>query len=271
MLVMVGCAKVPLEPPSQAPTPPVSDQTSTQEWGKLPEVKTGKPYEVFGVTYYPLKSADGFVQEGIASWYGQDFHGHRTAYGDVYDMNGLTAAHTVLPLPSRVMVTNLENGRQLEVKVNDRGPFYDKRIIDLSLGAAKKLGFDVKGVTRVRIQTLDWYTGLPTKGTMTQQVLSEPTSLEKSVATSLKKAATTSSKKGKNYYIQVGAFQDFDNADDLVKHLEKVGTANIQPIVVNGTKFFRVRFGPFATAEKAKDMLTKLSNKGFGPGAMVRD
>ena len=111
-------------------------------------------YEVFGKRYYPMAVADGFKQTGVASWYGPNFHGKKTSNGEIFDMYQMTAAHKRLPLPSTVRVTNLENSKQIVVRVNDRGPFVDGRIIDLSFGAAKALGFDKKGTERVDIEVV---------------------------------------------------------------------------------------------------------------------
>lgn len=113
--------------------------------------KVGTPYQVDGKWYYPAEDY-GYVQEGIASWYGQDFHGKKTANGEKYDMNAVTAAHPTLPMPSMVRVTNLDNGRQLNVRVNDRGPFHSSRIIDLSRRAAQLLGFYEAGTAHVRVE-----------------------------------------------------------------------------------------------------------------------
>src|SRR5690554_1328199 len=113
------------------------------------------PYRVLGKTYHPLQSASGYREKGLASWYGTKFHGQHTANGETYDLYGMTAAHKTLPLPSYVRVSNLENGRQVVLRVNDRGPFYEQRIIDLSFAAAKKLGFAEKGAARVEVEGID--------------------------------------------------------------------------------------------------------------------
>ena len=113
--------------------------------------KVGKPYQIEGIWYYPSEDY-AYVQEGIASWYGADFHGKRTANGERYNMNDITAAHPTLPMPRVVKVTNLDNGRVLKVTVNDRGPFHSKRIIDLSMKAAQLLGFYEAGTARVRVE-----------------------------------------------------------------------------------------------------------------------
>lgn len=115
--------------------------------------KVGKPYQVSGVWYYPAVDYT-YIETGIASWYGPDFHGLVTANGETYDMNDLTAAHRTLPMPSMVRVTNLENGRQLALRVNDRGPFVNNRIIDVSRRAAQLLGFDRQGTARVRVEIM---------------------------------------------------------------------------------------------------------------------
>jgi rare lipoprotein A len=115
-----------------------------------PEYKVGKPYQIAGVWYYP-KANSSYDETGIASWYGKKFHGRRTANGDVFDMNKLTAAHKTLPMPVKVRVTNLENGRSLVLLVNDRGPYAHGRIIDVSRRAAQLLGFQRSGTAKVRV------------------------------------------------------------------------------------------------------------------------
>lgn len=133
-LLLAACATKP--PPAPAPKP---------------VYKVGEPYQVAGVWYYPREQPD-YDETGIASWYGPDFHGKATANGEMYDMNSLTAAHKTLPMPVRVRVTNLENGRSLVLRVNDRGPFVNGRIIDVSRRAAQLLGFKAAGTAPVRVQ-----------------------------------------------------------------------------------------------------------------------
>lgn len=117
-------------------------------------MKTGNPYKIFGIKYYPKKSSYGYDETGIASWYGKDFHAKASANGECYDMYAMTAAHKTLPLPTTVKVTNLKNGRSVILKVNDRGPYADNRIIDLSYAAAKKLDMDRDGIQKVRVQAI---------------------------------------------------------------------------------------------------------------------
>lgn len=136
-LLLLGCGKGRVESPGKAPK------------------GTYKPYTVGGKTYRPVQSAEGWVEEGIASWYGKAHHGRPTASGQIYDMRDMTAAHKLLPMFTRLKVENLDNGRSAEVLVNDRGPFVSGRILDLSQAAAEKLGVIGPGAARVRIAALD--------------------------------------------------------------------------------------------------------------------
>ena len=141
-------------------------------------------YEVFGKKYKVMETSMGYREIGIASWYGQKFHGNLTANGEIYDMHGISAAHKTLPLPTFVKVTNLENGKSMILRVNDRGPFYEDRIIDLSLEAAKRLNFEQQGTTSVVVEALD--------------EMNYPQSITK--------------KDNGSYYLQVAAFYEKDTA-----------------------------------------------------------
>ncbi|MEE8505871.1 MAG: septal ring lytic transglycosylase RlpA family protein, partial [Kiloniellales bacterium] len=127
---------------------------ATRGSGQVGAYKIGDPYQVNGVWYYP-RADFNYQQTGIASWYGPGFHGKYTANGERYDQNALTAAHRTLPMPSMVRVTNLENGRSIKVRINDRGPFKNARIIDLSRRAADLLGFRKRGTAKVRVEILE--------------------------------------------------------------------------------------------------------------------
>ncbi len=146
-IVLVGCSETQLAVHS------AKRLISTPEDKAPTTYKIGKPYQIAGVWYYPQEDFE-YDESGIASWYGAKFHGRRTANGEVYDMNALTAAHRTLPLPSFVRVTNLENGRSLILRVNDRGPFARGRIIDISRRGAQLLNFQRQGTARVRVQVL---------------------------------------------------------------------------------------------------------------------
>jgi len=162
LLALAGCAYLPMgesrhlqsEAPPQASRMQAQAQDAPQvRYTKLPGQVDPKikPYSVMCKTYWPVQSALGFQEEGFASWYGIDFHGKKTATGEVYDMFSISAAHKTLPLGTKVRVTNLENGRELELVVNDRGPFVDGRIIDLSYASARLLGMADNGLARVRV------------------------------------------------------------------------------------------------------------------------
>jgi rare lipoprotein A len=146
VLALAGCATS--KPPQVAPPAPTPPAAAAPSDGGY---KVGNPYQIEGKWYYPAEDYS-YRQEGIASWYGADFHGKKTANGERYDMNGVSAAHPTLPLPSMVKVTNLDNGRVLKVRINDRGPFHGNRIIDLSRRAAQLLGFYEAGTARVRVE-----------------------------------------------------------------------------------------------------------------------
>jgi rare lipoprotein A len=141
LAALAGCAGSP-EP---KPSPPVPSQTPPRQ---------PRPYTVNGKWYQPLAHADGYSETGLASWYGRKFHGRPTASGEPYDMHGLSAAHKTLPLQTWVRVQNLDNGRQMDLRINDRGPFVDGRIIDLSYGAARQLGVVGPGTARVKLTAL---------------------------------------------------------------------------------------------------------------------
>ncbi|MEA3290718.1 MAG: septal ring lytic transglycosylase RlpA family protein [Pseudomonadota bacterium] len=199
-----------------------------------PLSKTGNQrYEALGETYYPMRSAVDFVERGAASWYGSKFQGKRTSSGEPYDMFAMTAAHPTLPLPSYVRVTNLDNGRQVVVKVNDRGPFLHDRVIDLSYAAAVRLGYAGKGTGNVEIRTLfadDEPAAASTAGPGFETPGGEPIGV----------------------YVQVGAFSDAGNARALRSHLLAEGFAPVEVAPSEpGRPLYRVRVGPFASDAEA--------------------
>jgi len=156
LLALAGCAREPLRPAPPAAPVPAPASGGAVEPRDEPRARSGNPpfYEVGGRRYVVLPTAAGYVEQGIASWYGADVHGGRTATGETYDMNAMTGAHPTLPLPAWVRVTNLENGRSVVVRLNDRGPFARGRIIDLSRAAAEQLDMIRTGTARVEVQSL---------------------------------------------------------------------------------------------------------------------
>lgn len=146
-LTLAGCAE------TQFATQSAKSLSGSAEWGKVGAYKVGNPYQIDGRWYYPREDWE-YSEEGVASWYGPGFHGKDTANGEAFDQNALTAAHRTLPMPSLVRVTNLKNGRALVLRVNDRGPFANDRILDVSRRSAQLLGFSEQGTTRVRVEIL---------------------------------------------------------------------------------------------------------------------
>lgn len=206
--------------------------------------KVGTPYKVAGVWYYP-KEQPAYDEVGYASWYGKDFHGKKTANGEIYNMNALTAAHKTLPLPTFVKVTNLENGRTILLRVNDRGPFVKGRIIDISRRGAQLLGFDKQGVTKVRVQAVDEHGRAP-KLPRTQTATSKP------------------AVQNDGHFIQVGAYSQRENAEVQVRKLRRSGhTANVEQMASNGRTLWRVRLGPFIERLLAEEMLDRIVADGF--------
>jgi rare lipoprotein A len=268
--------------------------------------KVGNPYQISGAWYYPKE--DPFYDEtGIASWYGEDFHGKATANGERYDMNALTAAHRTLPMPVVVRVTNLDNGRSLRLRMNDRGPFARGRIIDVSKRAAQLLGFQAAGTARVRVQfegraelgapppededevAAGGVKAAPVTSVATSELApppgaataaARPAPSEIRVASTAAMAPTTSDgvdgvvtvvpvPARTQVWVQVGAFLTRGNADRLAQRLVYAGGARVTPSTANGKPIYRVRFGPYATVEQADSMLNSVIEKGHNGAQIV--
>jgi rare lipoprotein A len=210
------------------------------------------PYVVFGKTYYLTNTNQDFEQTGTASWYGKKFHGHTTSNMEIFDMYKMTAAHRTLPLPSYVEVTNLENNKKVIVRVNDRGPFKSKRIIDLSWGAARALGYDKKGLANVHIKLIQ---APGTKKTPEQNQLVEYKTTK--VNNSIK-------------YLQIGAYSEKNKAMEIAK---KISKKVFLPVHVTNTvaanPLFRVRIGPLSENENIIDIIQKVHRQGFQNTKMV--
>lgn len=212
--------------------PPVAKEPGKQK-------ATQRPYTVLGKRYEPLKTHVGFTQEGIASWYGSDFHGKKTSNGEIYDMHAMTAAHKTLPLGVFVKVRNKQNGQEAIVRVNDRGPFVKNRIIDLSYTAAKKLGVDMKGTAPVRIEAL----GYKASGEGYQA----PETYDSG-----------------NYSVQIGAFKDDQNARRLSEEMRKLhGYSEVKTATVNDELFYQVRAGKYTSLKDAEDAEERFSDHGY--------
>lgn len=218
--------------------------------------KYGNPrsYVVFGKRYYVLQSASGFVERGTASWYGPNFHGKRTSSGETYNMHALTAAHKTLPLPTWVKVRNLQNGKSVVVKVNDRGPFKDERIIDLSYAAANKLGVVGPGTAEVEVVALE-----SADSTARAPVRVIPLASPQDAVDEI--------------FIQLGSFGSEQNALELQSELH---ANDEKPIVISeletGTgTFYRVRLGPLLDVNEAVSVQKRLKRKGYHESRIVID
>lgn len=239
--------------------------------GKGGTYKVGNPYKVLGKWYYP-KEDYNYVETGIASWYGKDFHAKYTANGEIYDMNTLTAAHRTLPLPSIVRVTNLENGRSLVLRVNDRGPFAKNRIIDISKRGAQLLGFQAQGTAKVKVEVLEKesktlkaaLTGTPVPNTAYSAANNAGTVI--TVAPNASQSSTAN--KDGIFYIQAGSFANKGMADNLKSQLHKYGEINVMPADIKGSRYYRVRVGPFYGKTDANIALLKIKDAGL-PDARV--
>ena len=286
-------------PPTHWPVDPdtVADAVPRVE----PLSATGnRPYIALGKRYQPLPTAAGYVARGHASWYGSKFHGRRTSSGEPYDMFAMTAAHPVLPLPTFVRVTNLDNGRAVVVRVNDRGPFLHGRIIDLSYIAAHKLGIAARGTGRVEVRAL-----MPADG-------ADPATVDAAAvdsAATLNAAATvddgvSAASAAQKYLLQVGAYTTPANAMRMRERLESAGypvaikphapatastvtTTEATPAgtttvestattadstaTTNARPLYRVRVGPFNTPAAAQSIRQKLEQLLDTPVALITE
>ena len=255
LAVLPGCGllqRTPAPPSadSAVPAPPrdldaIPDAVPRDE----PRSRYGNPetYEVFGKRYKVMKSGKGHVERGLASWYGPGFHSERTSSGEPYDMYAMTAAHKTLPIPAYVRVTNLENGRSVVVRVNDRGPFVGERIIDLSYTAASKLDMLRAGTARVEIRVLD-----ARSNTSSQSIaLTPPTQLPTGTPTGSR-------------FLQVGSFGSSANASALVGRLTAAGIsgASVREARVGDRLLYRVRVGPVVDAGQAARLTEQLRDAG---------
>ena len=251
-LFLASCSSVSVQPVDRDYTPKEKVDVSRIPNAvpkKEPKSKYGNPesYVVFGKRYYVMDSSNGFVEKGIASWYGPKFHGRRTSSGETYDMYAMTAAHKNLPLPTYVKVTNLNNGRNIIVKVNDRGPFHENRVIDLSYTAALKLDIVNKGTGLVEVRAIN--PGTPYTETAES---SAPVKIVRS------------SQNDGGFFIQVGSFSELANAETLRKKLGPLGEhlVKISQVIVTGKTLYRVRIGPLNDIDFADSIVSKLSGYG---------
>ena len=301
LLLLAGCAGARRQGP-----PPLEDHT-VQVPANAGVYKVGNPYQIDNVWYYPREQPD-YDETGIASWYGPDFYGKYTANGELYDGGQLTAAHRTLPMPVNVRVTNLDNGKSIIVRVNDRGPYARGRIIDLSRRAAELLDVVQNGTARVRVTYVsraDLGGGGPpppeTSAEIANALPAAPTSKVDSsalgvlpgavVAPPVKlatlpaplpaappppAAAKPTGQVDKvpvpgvtHLYVQVGAFSKLENAQRMMKSLG--GDLHVSSLQRGGQTLYRVRTGPLASVQDADSALSRISGTGSGDAQIVVD
>jgi rare lipoprotein A len=276
-------------PHSDIPVDVARVADAVPKWEPVDESRS-RPYIVLGHRYEPMRDARGYREQGVASWYGRKFHGRRTATGERYDMYAMTAAHKTLPLPSYARVTNLDNGRAVVVRVNDRGPFLHGRLIDLSYAAAAKLGIVGSGTGRVEVAAVFPGEGAPpaaiaqdaapqtgavaVSNTVTGTPL-EPVAASNAPAAVAPAAAAVAPVAAAvaPVYVQVGAFSSQGNAEKLRARMEREG---LRPVAVhagasNGNAIYRVRIGPLASTGDTERVMEHSRRIGLSDARVVTE
>jgi len=292
-------------PPPPAERPPPADSVPDVVPRYEPRARNGNPpfYDVMGKRYFVLSSGVGYVERGVASWYGPGFHKVRTSTGEPYDMYAMTAAHKTLPLPAYVRVTNLQNGRSIVVRVNDRGPFVGNRIIDLSYTAASKLDMLRNGTAMVEVRTLEPIsantpllarattptatpnaapTAAPTAAPLTATPLTAPTEAPPPAQASAPPAEAVSDPAAgavstvpvpRALFIQAGAFSDPKNAERLMEKLRGGGYGKVfvRDNEIAGRKMYRVRIGPVPSVAEFDRIVAALERVGVNDAHLALD
>jgi len=283
-LALAGCASAPA--PAPAGTDHSSRYTITQD--RAPKgnfdasglsdavpvyqapVRAGNksPYTVWGKQYSVMNSNEGYVARGTASWYGEKFHGHKTSNGETFDMYQMSAAHKSLRIPGYARVTNIDNGRSVIVRVNDRGPFHGDRLIDLSYAAAKKLGYQSRGTAKVEVESIT----VKPDGSMF--IAGQPFALDGQPPS---KADTAVENDGQNaaggLFVQLGSFSSRDPATKLQDRAKGVLSSPVRVRAVDTAsgRFHRVQVGPFQDEGSARKTQNLLEAKGFSQSIVLTD
>jgi rare lipoprotein A len=253
VMLLAACSSSPEYPESSSRYTIPQDRAPSRgivDISAIPEVVPGpvnrtmagnrSPYTVLGKTYQVMETEEGYQERGIASWYGEKFHGHQTSNGEVFDMYKASAAHKSLPIPSFLRVTNLENNRSIVVRVNDRGPFHGDRLVDLSYAAAVKLGYAERGTTRVYLESI-------VPPAFNDEISPRPVRAEPVFLPPVGGVARR--------YLQVGAFSDLSAARTLSARLQEITSLPvfIQDVVSSSSqRLHRVRVGPIQTSEEIR-------------------
>jgi len=298
LLMLAGCfhhhpATRPAAPPRAASTTPAGpnagrytqdrDSTPAQipDVSKIPEpvpkdephslYGNKSPYSVLGETYRVLPSCKDYVERGLASWYGNKFHGYTTSNFEKYDMYAYSAASKTLPLPCYVRVTNLENGRSAVVRVNDRGPFVSNRVIDLSYVAAIKVGVWPQGTAMVEVRGIDPAHPQAEQAHAPDQHAEQPRATQPPRTAAAANAPQKTPKPG--LYLQIGAFADAANAERAAARVraENLGDVRVVESDVNGKTLRRVRLGPLRDVDEADRVTPRLRALGLGEPRVAVD
>jgi rare lipoprotein A len=275
-LLLAGCSSAPERYAQKYDSAPLQqvDVSRIKDAVPRPEPRSryGNPssYVVNGKRYHTVASSAGYRERGIASWYGTKFHGHRTSSGDTYDMYQMTAAHKSLPLPTYARVTNLRNDKSVIVKINDRGPFHDNRLIDLSYAAAARLEILSEGTGLVEVEAID-----PRQYNVEQKPQSQqPVAASQPKLAVAETAAAAAERNNTELYLQLGAFQQRANAERLQSELaamEFPGSVHISEGLAGQGRVYRVRIGPLHTVESADRVSRILGDQGIEAGNVVID
>ena len=261
-LAVAGCFSAAPRPSPSEPTPVVETAPAPDSVPEVvphaePRSRSGNPpfYEVFGKRYYVLSSSSGYWERGVASWYGPGFHKVRTSTGEAYDMYAMSAAHKTLPLPAYVRVTNLQNGRSVVVRVNDRGPFVGNRIIDLSYTAAAKLDMLRNGTAMVEVRSIDPAAPPPLAASSTDAPVVNPPVANPTL------------------FVQAGAFSDPANAQRMADKLRggSYGNVFVRDDQIAGRRMYRVRIGPVRDVAEFDRVVAALEHAGISDAHLALD
>ena len=252
-LALGGCSVArkpePVAPPEVVPIPPPTVDTNDAIPRREPRSAHGNPpfYKVLGKRYVVLATEEGYLERGVASWYGPNFHGENTSNGEKYNMYGMTAAHKTLPLPCYARVTNLKNGKSIVVRINDRGPFVSNRLIDLSYTAAQKLDMLKEGTSLVEVRAL---------------TVQEPDNLTRSAQ-----------EPPPSLFVQVGAFADQTNAQRVLSRLKSGGISSAFILAPPDGRppLYRVRVGPVSSVPEFDSLAAKLKGLGYSDARLATD
>lgn len=256
--------------------------------------KVGSPYTVMGQSYTP-KEDYNYSETGMASWYGDDFHNKRTANGETYDMRAITAAHRTLPLPSIVKVTNLENGRSIIARVNDRGPYVKNRIIDVSQKGAELLGYKNKGIAKVKVEILEKESRAIKEAMLSKDSTSKTYAsasgalssqkyvISQNAAAAAPKYTAEISLAANNggdslnaasgegpFFVQVGAYSDYGKAKELASSMSRFGKVSIYEAYLSKAGVYRVRLGAYQSREEALKILDRVLDWGHADVTIVQ-